>query len=171
MFFITFNSTQESARSLIFFRSRDGVNKTKSAGTLDDENAIPDPMYLRRYEHFPEYYRWQPGGGNVLCAHPYQKRVRLLRLIKNRIVVLQVYTKPEPSQLNGHTQDVLNMSPYYIVFVRQMSPVSCFRTDRLTLVMVNSRNFTVFHSYYMCPHLRTKQLFKPRDNGSHNFNN
>lgn len=41
----------------MYFRSRDGVNKTKSAGTLDDENAIPDPMYLRRYEHFPEYYR------------------------------------------------------------------------------------------------------------------
>ena len=40
-------------------RSRDGVNKTKNSGTVDGENAIPDPLYLRRYEHFPDYYRYR----------------------------------------------------------------------------------------------------------------
>ena len=39
-------------------RSRDGVNKTKNVGTNEDDIAASDPVYLRRYEHFPEYYRY-----------------------------------------------------------------------------------------------------------------
>jgi len=39
----------------MYFRSRDGVKKEQGQSIKGD--AIPDPLYLRRYEHFPEYYR------------------------------------------------------------------------------------------------------------------
>jgi len=41
----------------MYFRSRDGVNKTKGNSADYGDSAVPDPLYLRRYEHFPEYYR------------------------------------------------------------------------------------------------------------------
>ena len=39
----------------LMHRSRDGV-KAEQGSNINGE-SVPDPLYLRRYEHFPEYYR------------------------------------------------------------------------------------------------------------------
>ena len=44
------------------FRSWEGVPRAKRSGlqnaTAEEEEGSDTPMYLRRYEHFPEYYRY-----------------------------------------------------------------------------------------------------------------